>query len=982
MNRALHRRPPTSAILLLAGLFLHAGAHAAPRKAAAPPAAGPARPDDEVLAVVDGIPVTKLQWDRLADPYFQEVEARAGRNLTDDEKTLLRKNVLEELIRERLWVADAKRRKFVATDAELDARLSRNEYFKTNGKFDPVKFRQFKFSPETNYREISEQVRNAVLLDKYVAWMRTRYAVPEAELKKEFQSRTALASLRFLYLTPDLVSLEPQATAEQIRAYYQSHADEFRSPEEARLSYVRVPVESGPAASDSVRAAAESRALLAAKALAVSLRAGHSAEKLAKEFGGIRDTGAFRLGDPIRGLGRSDALTDAIRSAQPKIWMPEPVRVGPYFIVARVEEHSEPALRPFRDAAALAKHRADAEGRDAVIDSLARLDYAARPERYRVPQLSAVVLARATDSFVDARPVSRRDVERTLERLRKDEGLPDTARAWADSIMKTLPDLVRKERQLDLALRTMGEAAGRLRRGDRPENVAKRYGAILDPVVLYKGQPPERPSLLEGALLDSLYKTLAGTVAGPRVMRDSVFVVRVAEVNSTFQPPYEAVRSMAHAEVEERRKENTSRAAERFYEAHRDRYRAPQRWLFDYVVFHKMKPDQAPVPDDSIRVYYDQHPLEFTVPARARARHILIAFRPGDGPGARTAARKKAERVLARIKAGEDFAALARELSDDRGSAAQGGDLGEITRGQVVKEFGDAAFALKPGELSPVVETQFGFHVVRMESLTPQRLRSLEECRTEIKGVLGESIVDSLARSAAASFVESASMPGARFEDLAKAHGGASSSGPVGPREPVPGVGALPDLEGTIGSLPEGGVSRPIPIEGGFLVARLTRALPPRPATFGEVKAQAVEDMQAERKGLVADSLRTALERELRSGGDLDTLALPLGGLRLSRTFPRRGPVPELARDSLLARDSTFYREIFSARPGAVLKPRRGAMGTVFAVVDSISAPSPKQYAEHREELRQELFEQRTAAWTDRLRARARIEILRKDLKL
>ncbi len=987
MKHALHPRFLAAVVLSLAGFFPGSDAHAAGPPARVPPASVPKAsaakgPDAEVLAVVDGIPISKLQWDRLADPYFQEVEARAGRSLTEDEKTLLRKNVLQELIRERLWVADAKRRGFVATDAELDARLQRNDYFKTNGKFDPAKFRQFKFAPESNYHEISEQVRNAVLLDKYVAWMKTRYAVPEAQLRKEFQSRTAQASVRYLWITPDLVSLEPQATADQIRSYYERHADEFRSPEEARLTYIRVPVESGPGASDSLRAAAESRALFSAKALIVSLRAGHAPEKLAKDFGGIKDTGIFRVGDPIRGLGRSDALAAAVRSAKPKLWMPEPVRVGPYFLVARLEEHHDPSARPFRDAAPLVKRRADAEVRDAVIDSLARRDYAARPERYHLPQLSAQILARAAGSFVDARPVSERDVTRTLERIRKGQGLPDTASTRADSVMRTLPDLVRKERQLDLAFRTMGEAAERLRRGEKAEDVAKRYGAVVDPVTIYKGQPPEVPSLLEGAFLDSLYKTSAGTVAGPRVMRDSVFVARVTGMNDRYEPPYEAVRPMAHAEAEARRKEDADRAGEAFFNAHKDRYRTPQRWIFDYVTFHKLKPDSAPVPADSIRVYYEQHPLEFTVPARAHARHILIGFRPGDGPGARTQAREKAAAALARVKAGEDFAALAKDLSDDRGSAAQGGDLGEITRGQVVKEFGDAAFALKPGEVSPLVETQFGFHIIRLESMVPQRLRTLEESRAEIRGVLGESIVDSLARAEATAFAAAASRPDARFLDLAKAHGGVSSSGPVGARDPVAGLGALPDMGETIGTLPEGGVSRPIPVEGGFVVARLTRSLAPRPATFGETKEQAVLDMQMERRRAAADSVATALERDLAAGKDLETLALPLGGLKLSRSFPRRGPVPDLARDSVLARDSTLYDEIFAAHPGRTLKPRRGALGMLFATVDSVTTLSTGQYAEHREELKQELFEQRTAAWTERLRARAKIQLLRKDLKL
>ncbi|HMI32094.1 MAG TPA: peptidyl-prolyl cis-trans isomerase [Candidatus Limnocylindrales bacterium] len=935
-----------------------------------------------MLAIVEGIPITQLEWDRLAEPYFQEVEARAGRKLTDEEKSLLRKNVLQELVRERLWVADAKRRGFTATQADVDARLQRNEYFKTNGKYDPQKFREFKFSPSSNYSEIVSQVGNAVLLDKYVAWMKTRYAVPDAELRKEFVNRTAQASIRYLWLTPDQISLEPQAGAEQIRAYYEGHPDLFRSPEEARLSYIRVPIEYPASTSDTLRRTAEAQALLTARALLASLKSGKSAEAVSKDFGGMKDTGRFAVGEPIRGLGRSDALADAVRAGRLKQWLSEPVRVGNYFVLCKLDEHRESAMRPFREAAGLAKRRADAEIRDAVIDSLARIDYASSPDRYRVPLLRAAVVARATDSFVDSRPVSEKEVARTLERIRKGAGLPDTARVWADSILKTLPDLVRKERQLDQAFRTMGEAAERLKRGDSPDAVARRFSATLDPISIYRGQPPEQPILLEGAFLDSLFNRSPGTVLGPRVLHDSVFVVRVAEANDKFQPPYEAVRPMAHAEAERKRQAETEREAQSWFELNRDKYRTPERWTFDYVLFRRMKPDSAPVPEDSIRAYYDQHSLEFTIPGRARVREILIGARPGDGPGARGAARTKAVDILRRVKAGENFESLAREFSDDRSSAARGGDLGEITRGQVPKEYGDAVFALKPGEIGPLIDTQFGFHIVRLDSLTPQRLRSLDESREEIRTVLGESVVDSLARGQAETFAERAAKPGARFEDLAKAHGGASSAGPLGRQEPVQGLGVIPGMESEIGSLHEGGVSRPIAMENGYLVARLVRSFPPRPAAFGEVKEEAIRGSQNERRRALVASINSALQRELRAGKDLETLALPLGGLRLSRTFPRNGPIPDLARDSILARDSTFYREIFASRPGTTLKPRAGALGTVYAEVDSVSTLSPKDYAEHRAALKAEIFEQRAAAWTDRLRARAKIQLLRKDLKL
>ena len=934
----------------------------------------------ETIGVVEGIPITKIEWDHLAEPYFHEVEQRAGRQLTEDERALLRKNVLEELIRERLWVADAKRRGFTATDAEIDAHLGQNPYFHTNGKFDPAKFRDFKFSPASNYSEIKAQVANAVLLEKYSKWMEQRYSPTEAQLKKEFSERTAQASIRFLWLTPDLVTLDPQASPEQIRAYYESHPDEFRNPEEARLTYIRVPIETQGIRSDTLRAVAELAALSTAKRVLEAARLGKPIDPLARPFGGTKDTGMFHVGEPIRGLGRAEELAAAVRDARPKQWLPAPVRVGPYYVVARVEEHRPQALRPFKDAVALAKRKADAKLHETETDSLARLEYTAHPEQYRLPLLRATVLARAASTFDDPRPISDREVSEALARLKRSSGVSDTARAWADSVLKALPERIRTERALSAGYRTLEEAASRWKRGESPEGLAKRYAATVSRLSIYKGEPPTAPRLLEGSFLDSLYQRSAGSIAGPRALHDSLFLVRVDEVNDRFQPPFEAIRPELRAAIESRRASETEREAQAYYAAHKGEYRTPQRYAFDYVVFRRMKPDSVPVPEDSIRAYYERHPLEFTVPAKAHARHILIGVKPGDGPGAKAAARKRGQDVLRRLKAGADFAALAKELSEDRGSAAQGGDLGEITRGQVVKEFGDAAFALKPGQTSGLVESQFGFHIIKVESLTPQRLRPLDDCRDEIHGVLGEGMADSLALRTAETFAGQASKTGASFQDLARSHGGALSSPPIAAREPVGSLGVLPGLEQAIRSLPSGGVSRPIEFGEGYVVARLGKSVPPAEAPFPEVKQEVIRDAQIERRRSVADSIDTTIRRALRSGGNLETLAVPLGGLRVSRLFPRHGPVPELVRDSVLARDSTLYREIFASRPGTVLPPRRGELGTLYAVVDSVIVSDAKDYAQHRQELRREILDQRSAAWTERLRSRAKIELYRKDL--
>ncbi len=119
------------------------------------------------------------------------------------------------------------------------------------------------------------------------------------------------------------------------------------------------------------------------------------------------------------------------------------------------------------------------------------------------------------------------------------------------------------------------------------------------------------------------------------------------------------------------------------------------------------------VSDADAQKFYDTNADRMQRPEQAQVSHILIGLKPGATDADKAAAKKKAEEVLAKVKAGGDFAQLAKDNSDDPGSKVQGGDLGWISKGQTVPEFEAAAFGLKPGETSGVVESQFGFHIIR-----------------------------------------------------------------------------------------------------------------------------------------------------------------------------------------------------------------------------------------------------------------------------
>jgi peptidyl-prolyl cis-trans isomerase C len=145
------------------------------------------------------------------------------------------------------------------------------------------------------------------------------------------------------------------------------------------------------------------------------------------------------------------------------------------------------------------------------------------------------------------------------------------------------------------------------------------------------------------------------------------------------------------------------------------------------------------VGDDEIKQLYESKPEAFTTTEAMHARHIIISVEPDADPATVAAARERAEQARKRALAGEDFAALAKELSDGP-TASKGGDLGFFTAEQMVAPFAKAAFALAPGEISEVVRTRFGFHVIKAEEHRPGgTVAPLEQVRDRIKTALEQS---------------------------------------------------------------------------------------------------------------------------------------------------------------------------------------------------------------------------------------------------
>jgi parvulin-like peptidyl-prolyl isomerase len=142
------------------------------------------------------------------------------------------------------------------------------------------------------------------------------------------------------------------------------------------------------------------------------------------------------------------------------------------------------------------------------------------------------------------------------------------------------------------------------------------------------------------------------------------------------------------------------------------------------------------IPDEDVRKLYDENLKSFVAPEQVRVRHILIRMPQGASDEDKRKARETAEGVLKRLKEGEDFSKLAREYSEDVGSKQAGGDLGYFGKGQVVKPFEEVAFSLKTGETSGLVETPFGFHIIKVEDHKEASNRPFEDVKETIRARL------------------------------------------------------------------------------------------------------------------------------------------------------------------------------------------------------------------------------------------------------
>jgi peptidyl-prolyl cis-trans isomerase D len=311
-----------------------------------------------------------------------------------------------------------------------------------------------------------------------------------------------------------------------------------------------------------------------------------------------------------------------------------------------------------------------------------------------------------------------------------------------------------------------------------------------------------------------------------------------------------------------------------WYEEHREDYRRAAGRKIRYVLGeYQARLDTVQVSDEEVAAFYETNKDSYLRPEQRRARHILFRLQPDMTDEDKQALRQKAEGVLERIRAGEDFSGLAVAMSEDKVSGEKGGDLDYFGRGDMVPDFENAAFDTPVGELAPVVETVFGFHVIQVTDARPAGFAPLAEKQEEIRQQLRAGQAQQLVRDQI-DRVANAATGADTFQAAAEQEGLTVVELDVREGDRLGSIGASPDFLDAVFQLAPGSVSRPVGAARGMALLVVDEELPAEIAPLEDVRNRVRTDvLNARLKRLASEAARKALE----GGGGFEAAVKSLG---------------------------------------------------------------------------------------------------------
>ena len=396
-----------------------------------------------------------------------------------------------------------------------------------------------------------------------------------------------------------------------------------------------------------------------------------------------------------------------------------------------------------------------------------------------------------------------------------------------------------------------------------------------------------------------------------------------------------------------------------FYERNKASYNnsIPEKRKVRYVVLDSGKIEAGvSVSHEDLQAYYDQHRDDYRVPEQVSVSHILIKTPlPGtDGkvdPKGVEEARKKAEDVLKQLKAGGNFAELAKKYSEDPGSGKNGGSLGWIGKGRTVPEFEQTAFSLAKGATSGLVQSSYGFHIIRLDDKQAAHLKSLDEVKDQIEG----SIKQQKAAQAAANQVN-ALLTQARSGGLDKAASGKGlnviSTDFVSRTDSLPGIGSAPQFMSAVFGQAEKAPPDQVQVSQGYAVFEILAVKPASTPTFEEIRSRVEEEFRNERVAALLTQKTQELSDRAKAAHDLKKAAKEAGAtIKTSDFVLPDGQVPDIG--SMSGAASVAFGLKVAEISGPVTN---GNTGVVLSVTEK-QVPTPQDFDAKKDQIRDALIQ-------------------------
>jgi peptidyl-prolyl cis-trans isomerase D len=398
-------------------------------------------------------------------------------------------------------------------------------------------------------------------------------------------------------------------------------------------------------------------------------------------------------------------------------------------------------------------------------------------------------------------------------------------------------------------------------------------------------------------------------------------------------------------------------AIKAYYEKNKGRYTVPEKRIVEFGLLDQERIRQGvQVSDDELKIKYQQNIQDYQVPTRVHAQHILF-MTVGKTDAEVDEIKKKAEDVFKQVKKGAKFDELAKKNSEDPGSKDKGGDLGWLVQGQTVPEFEKAAFSLQPGQVSDLVKTQYGFHIIKVLEKETAHTKPLEEVKlpllTQLRLNKVQEQENKISDQIAAAIRKSNKTP---LADLAKEfHLEVAQTRPVAVSDPLLELGNSNEVKERIFQLREGEVSQPMRTDRGYVVLSLKQVLPAHQGTLEEVRDKVSESLKQEKSVEIARSKAEDLSKRAKAGEKFDAVAKALGlDPKTSEDFSRAGSVPNVGSGKQL-------NAAFNMKVGEVSAPLPLGTNWVVYRIESKTAANMADFDKQKKELTDQVLNEKRA---------------------